>query len=206
MRTIILIFAALVVTACATVGQRPPVADPQGTWQQRQERLRHLDRWDVKGKLGMRGEKKRGQANMVWVRQGGKHSIRLFGPFGGGMVRLTQEPGLARLHDSKKKVYTSDNVHDLLYETTGWEIPFESLQYWVLGLPAPGVPNQLVLDPWGRLANLEQGGWKVQVLSYRRYGDYELPRKLQLVALPGSRPEAPEHEAQVKLVIKRWGL
>lgn len=206
MRAIVFILVTLAVTACATVGQRPPVADPQGVWQQRQVQLQQVDHWDVKGKLGMRGEKKKGQANMVWVRQGDRHKIHLFGPFGGGMVKLTQEPGLARLRDSKKKIYTADNIHDLLYETTGWEIPFESLQYWVLGLPVPGIPSQLVLDPWGRLANLEQSGWKVQILSYRRYGEYELPRKLQLVALPGSHPEAPEREAQVKLVIKRWGL
>jgi len=197
---------ALWLAGCASVGQRPPVADPQRTFEARQHRLQDLRNWELKGKVGLRGGESNGQANLVWQRDADHHQIRLFGPFGGGMVQLTQDPGRAQLRDSKKKTYDGDNARALLLETTGWDIPFDALTYWVTGVPAPGDAGTLVLDAWGRLASLEQSGWRIRIQDYRRAGGYELPRSVELESMPGSTADAPVHQARVKLVLKRWEL
>jgi outer membrane lipoprotein LolB len=205
-RRLLLLTAALWLAGCASVGQRPPVANPQHTWETRQQHLQVLHNWELKGKVGLRGGETSGQANLVWQRDADHHQIRLFGPFGGGMVQLTQDPGRAQLRDSKKKTYNGDNARALLLQTTGWEIPFDSLTYWVIGVPAPGDAGPLVLDPWGRLASLEQSGWRIRIPDYRRVSGYELPRTVELESMPGSTADAPAHHARVKLVLKRWEL
>lgn len=194
--------ATLLLAACAVGPRRPPVADPQQTWQSRQAGLRQLLEWDVRGKVGVRSnEGKSGNANVVWVRRDAAHDIRLFGPFGAGMVRLNQWAGGASLYDpKKKKTYSGDSAREVLYQSTGWKVPFDDLTYWVAGLPAPGATNQLVLDPWGRLASLVQSGWKVSFLDYDRQGGYELPRKLLLES------RADGDEASVRVIVKEWGL
>jgi outer membrane lipoprotein LolB len=192
----------LLAAGCAVAPQRPPVADPGGAWRDRQAALAGLDRWDINGSLGVHSGEKSGQANIVWVRRGESNRINLFGPFGAGRVILTQNADGARLQDSKHHDYTAATAQKLLFQTYGWDVPFRDLKYWVLGLPAPGASRELVLDPWGRLASLQQGGWEVRIPEYKTEGNLELPRKVFLRLLPDGSGGA---RTEVRLVIRRWG-
>lgn len=193
------------------VVERPPVANPEQTWRDRQPGLQGLDRWKINGRVGMRGSRKTGQASLVWVRDRDTHRINLFGFLGSGRMILTQDPRGAQLRDSKKRTYTAGNAQQLLFETTGWDIPFDDLKFWVTGLPAPSAPKIFSLDAWGRLATLRQSGWEVRFLEYRRKDGYELPRKVFLQLVPGTGKTAPDsatgnEKVEIRLVIKRWRL
>jgi outer membrane lipoprotein LolB len=195
---------AALVAGCAVAPQRPPVDNPRAVWEARQSGLAALHDWDLSAKLGMRSSKKSGQATVVWVRRDGSHRINLFGPFGAGHVILTQDATGATLQDAKRHTYTAANARRLLLNTTGWDVPFDDLRYWVAGIPAPDAKAEISLDDWGRLSRLAQDGWDVQFLEYTRVGALELPQRL-FIEQAAAEP-ATDKGVEVRLVITRWGL
>jgi len=201
------LFSFLSLPGCVSLPERPPVENPAAVWQARAASLRPLADWEIQGRLSLRTADEGWQAALTWSRRQDRHRIDLTGPLGHGHLRLTQEPGAAELRDADQNVTRDSSVQQLLLRATGWQIPLEGLNYWVLGLPAPDVSNRLALDAWGRLETLEQLGWDVRFLEYARYGEYELPSKVfikraaQGVALPNG---ADHPTLEVRLVIERW--
>jgi len=195
------ILAALAVTwlAGCAAPLPPPVDDPQRAWRVHERELGAISRWELSGKVGMRSAQQKGQANVVWQRDGDVHRINLFGPFGAGKVVLDQDAGGARLRDAKRNEYQAANARKVLYEATGWVVPFDELTYWLAGLPAPGRTDDLELDPWGRLKHLRQAGWDVEFVEYAREGKLDMPRKVTATRTGGEPVE-------LKLVINEWGL
>ena len=98
-------------------------------------------------------------------------------------------------------------MRQLLVETTGWDVPFDDMDWWVRGLPAPGAKAEQELDEDGRLKTLTQLGWEVEFLEYGRYGAYELPSKLfarRHENVPGIGLN--HMTLEVRVVIERWVL
>ena len=196
---------------CATRPPLPPVADPELAWHTRLAELQGASDWEVKAKLAVRTHERGGQANMLWQRRLDAHTVNLYGPFGGGRVILTSDGRGATLRDSKKRTYDADTAEDVLYRVVGWRIPFERLQYWVLGVPAPGLDYTHTLDERGRLSTLRQGGWEIVYKAYDQYAGREMPRKMSLQAAGTVTGLAPDDEGrdprvEVRAVIKRWRL
>jgi outer membrane lipoprotein LolB len=76
----------------------------------------------------------------------------------------------------------------------GWTIPVHSLRYWALGIPDPSVPATTELDEQGRLQNLEQGSWRVEISTYRDSSGQSMPRILT----------ATNPDSRVRMVIDNW--
>lgn len=199
--------AALALLAgCATVTDRPPVSDVNAAFRARQADLAALNRWDLHGRVALRSESEGWNASLVWWRRSDRHRIDLAGPLGSGRVRLKQDADGAELRDSEQNVLHDSSAEALLARATGWQLPVNGLNYWVLGLPAPGSPNSVALDPWGRPATLEQQGWQVEYLDYAKFSGRELPSRLFLKRrsdAPAVAPDAPA-TLEVRLVIERW--
>ncbi len=191
---------ALLVAGCAAVPTRP-VVDSAAVWASRRADLITLNAWDIKGRVGVRSGPKSGQATVIWERRDDAHSIKLFGPLGGGLVQLTQDASGAQLRDSKNKVYTAASAQDVLLDSTGWTIPFDDLKYWLAGVPAPGSADELRIDDFGRLEFLRQSGWEIRFIEYEQQARHELPRKVFLQRMPLS-----SRDVEVRVVIKRWGF
>jgi outer membrane lipoprotein LolB len=203
------LFLALAVVSglvggCATTPERPPVADPGAAWLTRQKGLQALAGWELRGRVALRTRDDGWQASLVWTRQQDRHDIDLSGPLGSGHMRLTQDRHGAQLRDSANKVLHAADVESLLIRATGWRLPFDGLNYWVLGLPAPGASGAQDIDAWGRLRTLRQSGWDIEFLGYAEFAGTELPSKLfirreQVATVAGETLE-------VRLVIDRWDL
>src|SRR5206468_3132926 len=131
-RLLPILFAALL-AGCAALPERPPVEDPQAAWQARQVSLARLRAWDLQGRLALRNADEGFQASLHWVRAEDSHRIELAGPLGGGRVRLMQDKNGAELRDAKDNIYRDSSIQQLLARTTGWDVPFEGLNYWALG-------------------------------------------------------------------------
>jgi len=209
----VICLAAATLAGCASIPpQRPPVADPELTWQTRQLELRPVNSWEINGRLAMRTAEEGWQATLRWVRKQERHNIDLMGPLGRGHLRLTQDRYGAELRDSDQHTYRDSSVQQLLQRATGWNVPLEGLNYWVLGLPVPDVPRTQNLDEWGRLKTLQQQGWGIEFLEYTRQGANELPSKLFIKRQPSfieaahDDPDAAEATLEVRLVIDRWGF
>lgn len=201
--------AALALAAgCALVAPRPAVDDPQATFAERVAAMRQVETWALRGRLAIRTRERGESVNLVWRHDGGaRHYINLYGPLGSGRVVLTADADGAMLRDSKGGTHRDASAEALLYRVAGWRVPFESLQYWVLGIPAPDGPLRKELDGWGRLSSLVQGGWRIEFPEYHVVDGRYLPRKLVMRALPGTRHVAGDgagQSVQVKALIEDW--
>jgi outer membrane lipoprotein LolB len=204
---LVLALVATLATGCSTVPERPPAADARAAWQTRQSRLAPLMSWQIQGRLSARTQDKGWQAAVRWVRNDGRHEIDLWGPLGRGHVRIIQNSNGAELVDSEQHSYRAANAQDLLFDTTGWWLPIDGLNYWVLGLPVPRAPAEQVLDAWGRLKHLQQLGWNIDFLQYRQEGAYELPTSLAL-RRPADAADAvpPDSTMRVRVLIDHWSV
>jgi outer membrane lipoprotein LolB len=205
----VLVLAATLVAGCATY--RPALEDPSATWQSRQSQLLLLNTWDIQGRVSARSSSNGWQVSLRWARDKQRHEIDLWGPLGRGHVRLTLDDSGAQLRDADQNTYQADDAEQLLFETTGWWLPFDGLNYWILGVPIPDVPNQHVLDDSGRLMTLKQLGWDIRFMRYRRFGRFEFPGKLfikrEMANDLAMEPREYEREApilEVRLVVEKW--
>jgi len=193
---------------CATAPSLPPVENPAATWQARQTELRPITAWKIQGRLAMRTAEEGWQASLNWVREGERHRIDIIGPLGRGHLRLTRDNQGAELRDADQRSWHAENPEQLLYRTTGWLVPLDGLNFWVLGLPLPDTAASQELDPQGRLKTLSQSGGDIRFLEYTRYGALDLPSKLFIKRQGRGTNGSPADDAtlEVRLVIERWAL
>jgi outer membrane lipoprotein LolB len=208
---VVLALAATLVAGCVTVVDRTALEDPSATWRSRQSQLLLINTWDIQGRVSARSLNEGWQASIRWARDKQRHEIDLWGPLGRGHVRLTLDDSGAQLRDTDQSTYRADDAQQLLFETTGWWLPLDGLNYWILGVPVPDTPNQHVLDESGRLMTLKQLGWNIRFMRYRRFGRFEFPRKLFIQRETASNLtlESREYEREVpilevRLVVQKW--
>ena len=204
-----LVILVVALSGCVSTTTVPPVDNPAAAWQDRVQELSGIDWWEVKGKLAVKTHKRGGQATMLWKRDGEDHNINLYGPLGGGRVVLTRDRNGAILRDSKKRTYRASTAEELLYRVAGWQVPFQAMRYWVLGMPNPSEEYEQSVDDWGRLQTLRQAGWEVEFVEYKDFDGRELPRKFHMTALPGKQHIVEDSldesdQVRVRVIIKRW--
>ena len=195
--------SSILCLSCAAPLPRPPADYLQQLWQTRESTLLPIQHWELRGRLAVRADERGGQASLTWKRDAAQHSIRLNGPLGRGVVRVTQDETGAQLQDAEQRVFHAASAEELLYRYTGWRLPLTNLNYWVRGVPVPDLPATRELDDAGRLKVLRQQGWEVQYQEYVRFEAHELPNRLTLTYAPDQASlELPAME--VRLVIDRW--
>jgi outer membrane lipoprotein LolB len=195
--------SALLCFACAAPRPSPPTEHVQQLWQARASALLTIQRWELRGRLAIRTDERGGQASLTWRRDGARHSIRLNGPLGRGVVQVTQDETGATLQDAEQRLFHAANAEELLYRYSGWQLPLANLNYWVRGVPVPDLPGARELDDSGRLKTLRQQGWEVQYQDYAQSGNHELPSRLTLTYAP-DRATLDAPAIEVRLVIDRW--
>jgi outer membrane lipoprotein LolB len=200
---------AVFVAGCATAPPPlPPVENPAATWQARQAVLAPVQAWKIQGRLAVQADDKGWQASVYWMRDGERQRIDLAGPLGRGHLRLVQDSHGAELRDADQRTWRAQNAEDLLYRITGWRVPLDGLNYWVLGLPMPGGAASEELDGQGRLKTLVQSGWDIRFLEYARYGSLDLPSKLFIKRQDPVSTANPARDTtlEVRLIIEHWNL
>lgn len=201
MRVSSFFFFIILLAGCAVSPPRPAVPDAQAAWAARQAALTQIRSWDARGRVALRSGDEGVQASVQWTRDNDTQRIELAGPFGGGRVRLTQNKDSAELQDSDNRIYRDSSIQRLLQRRVGWDLPISELNYWILGLPAPGLVTNSELDEWGRLKSFQQSGWEVRVLEYSHQGSFELPNRLFV-----RRVGASMASIEARVVIETWTL
>ncbi len=193
------LFAVLGVS-CATPLPPKPSAELEQRWREHAAIMTSVSQWELRGRLAVRIDERGGQATFHWARDAARHSIRLNGPFGSGAVRVVQDTSGARLRDAENREFTAATAEELLFQYSGWQLPVAHLDWWVRGLPVPGMDAYRELDETGRLKALRQQGWEIRYAQYIRIDSYDLPQRLTLVRAP----EAGALSMEARLVIDRW--
>jgi outer membrane lipoprotein LolB len=200
--------AVLLLAACTTVPERPPVSDPEDSFRQHQQRLSPVEHWQIRARMALRTDNEGWHASLFWSRQGRQQQLDLTGPLGRGHLRLSTDRDGARLRDSDNRTYSAPTVEELVLRATGHRLPLAELQYWVRGLPAPGDVQRRELDAWGRLARLDQQRWRIEFFDYARRGEWDLPGRLfaRREPDPGNADHGLRETIEVRLAIEHWEL
>ncbi len=182
---------ALIAAGCATVSPPPPV-----DWNAVAVERQGWDRWGLSGRTAVTAGRQGWNASLDWQQGGAESELRLHGPFGLGALRVNIDGEAVQIHTAKGEVLAGEDARLMLEHTLGVDLPLEHMRYWLLAVPAPKLPAFSQLDAQGRLAQLDQRGWRV---TYQEYG-YSSAHWL-----PG-RVTAERDGVKIKVVVDRWRL
>ncbi|MEH6649724.1 MAG: lipoprotein insertase outer membrane protein LolB [Motiliproteus sp.] len=182
---------------CSSQPQQPTEPLAKISWEQRQQQLLPLTRWQVLGKINIRTPQENNTASLNWSQFDDRYRIYMAGPLGQGAVNISgsEQHGII-LDISGEDRRQAASPEQLLNQRLGWSIPVSQMPYWIRGLPAPNRLHAKTLDPFNRLQQLQQNGWTIDYLSYQQQQQQQhLPRKIQLQR--GA-------EMKLTLILKEW--
>ncbi len=136
-------------------------------------------RWQLNGRLGLRGDGFAESASIHWRQCGPHFDIRLSGPIGQTVARIEGRGDLLSVWINGEAPVVTRDPELLLQQRLGWSIPVRALRYWVRGEAAPGATAQFSGDQRQPQA-IEQLGWHIDYLDYHSSGDLSLPARLRL--------------------------
>lgn len=193
---LLLIVWTLLATACATRPADSP-SSAEGAWLGHQARVQSLDDWKVQGRVAVRRDQEGWNANFDWQQRGEEYRIRLRGPFGQGAVELYGNSAGVWLKRKEQPTVYADDAEALLLAETGWHLPLNGFDSWLLGLPDAGSPaTALDWDADGHLRHLTQADWEIDYRRYKAVDDVSLPDRLRLN----------RDSLLVKIVIDQWEI
>jgi outer membrane lipoprotein LolB len=186
---------SLVLSACAT----RPVAAPRSLDVERQRSLLlQLEDFSFAGRVAISGQD--GVPSMQWEQRGDATRVKLSGLIGSGM-QVDYSPGQLRLVTTRGEKLQDGEAEEALTNAMSFVPPFDSLRYWMLGVPAPDANAPVArFDAQGLLQQLEQQDWIIVYEGRKAVntaaGTLQMPAKL--VATRG--------ELRLRLVIDRWRI
>jgi outer membrane lipoprotein LolB len=186
-RLLIALMTALL-SACVTT-RAPRSGLP---WQQRLADLQQLTAWQVEGRAAVAIGTQGWQASMTWRQRDSAAGVHLSGPFGIGALQIKQTPSGLSLNGAPP----SDAVTAQLQDRLGFDLPLDSLRFWLLGVPEPQNPFELERNEEDRARQLTQNGWRIQYDRYMAVQADMLPALLVL-----SRDSV-----RVRIVVDHWEL
>lgn len=210
-RYLVVALCVLSLAGCASAPTAPqaPESSFELKWREHREQVSGIHQWHLSGRIGIRTDDTGGSANLRWKRGEGQDQIDLFGPLGGGRIRLDIDSAGARLRDSQGQNFHADSASEVMFKATGWVVPLEVLGDWIRGIPAAG-PHESEIDEAGKLISLNQNGWTITFNEYAPHQQALLPRKIRLSASEGvinelaSRNQISGKQLVVKLYIDEW--
>lgn len=202
LRASLSLLTAISLSACSTI-QLEPLPEgltdqPPANWQNRAAELKQFDHWQLSGKLAVRQPSDSGTAIINhWIQQGEAYDLALSSSFlGMGSTTLKGVPGFIELTLSNGETYRSGDPDSLMKAATGWQLPLQSLTWWIRGLPAPDGDFRLLFNDTGELAMIRQAGWEI------RYDRWHEPEGEQ-PALP-ARVTALKEKKRVRVAVSSW--
>ena len=121
--------------------------------------------FEISGRIAVRYRDDAGSGNIAW-----RHGLRadellLTSPLGQGIARIVRQGEEITLTAQDGREFRAADAESLTEQVLGFRLPLAGLADWVRARPAPG-PARTVIGAEGRLAELEQAGWRVEYLEY----------------------------------------
>lgn len=198
-RILVVILGAALLPACGLLPEPRTVPDDRElAWMDLQDRLQALDGWQAAGRFNVQMADEGGSASFDWREHpDGRFSLRLSGPWGQGVARLSGDDDRVRLDTGNGHVVHGTDAALLLRDLYGWDVPVAGLRRWLIGLPTGDAgSDSYSLDRFGRLEELRWRDWEIR---YRRFGqvdDLDLP--VNLIA------RRADGEARLRIAVDHW--
>ncbi|CAG9296291.1 lipoprotein insertase outer membrane protein LolB [Celerinatantimonas diazotrophica] len=186
-RSIFVIAFLALLSGCAM----HPTPPAQGSWQQVNQQLKHIQSWQMNGQIAFITPKIRRRADLFWQHRKTSDQLILTGPFGQQLLTAMITPqGATIVADGK--TYRGPDSSQLIYQLTGWQLPINRLPAWLIGLPNSA---DYQLNAQNRLGKVTSNdGWILSYQGYMQVGNYVLPQKLN----------ATSANTRLKLIIDNW--
>lgn len=199
-----LVLPVLVLSGCVSAPNKSVVKlDPQQLrtqWLHNQEKLSRLDSWFIKGKAAVRSKSESGTVSLFWQQALNDFQLKLVAPFGRGTLDIQSDERGVKMLDAKGREHRAATAQGLVWMKTGWEIPFEDMQGWVVGLADDPANASIKVDAQARTLGFTSKGWSVTYPAYREVstpqGKMYLPRKVYISS----------KDLVVKLSIAQWQM
>lgn len=147
--------------------------------------------FELSGRIAARYRDDAGSGGLAW-----RHGVRsdemlLTSPLGQGIARLVRAGDDVVLTTQDGREFRANDAESLTEQVLGFRVPLRGLADWVRGRPAPApAPILQRVDGAGRLAELEQAGWRIEYLEYKD----GLPFRMKL-SYPG---------LELRLAVSEW--
>lgn len=184
--------AVLLLAGCVT--PRSAALPDIGDWGTRVLVLGGLDEWQFSGRIAVRAESEGFNGKLRWAQSDNDFTAMASGPLGAGAIRIEGDGQSVTLTDKDGVRSKLRNAELELRERYGWTIPVLSLRFWALGIPDPASPAETSFNADGRLENLKQRGWSVNISRYAEGGGQMMPKVLTIE----------NSDTRVRLVIDHW--
>lgn len=189
-----LLLAVSMLAGCKSLPVAPPPSASE-PWEVRRAALQARNDFDLNGRIAVAAAQEGFNAKLRWEQKGPLSQLALDGPLGVGGVRITSDGKSLTVVNSRGEQLDSEAARREIEAKLGFEPPFASLRYWVLGVPDPSTPANEQLDESKRLASLSQDGWQVDYGGYTDVRGQALPSKVTLK----------RENVRVRLVVDGWG-
>lgn len=194
-------------SACSSTPTQPKASEYPAlkqAWLNQQAVLKGIKQWGIKGKAAIRSEQGSGTVSLFWSHNQDNNALKIIAPFGRGTLNIKADAKQATLIDAQGKTHSAATMKGLVWLKTGFEIPFDDLQKWMLGIaPNPDSPS-LVISPQGQTMGFVHDGWIVRYIGFSQQtidGKSQLlPKKIYL-----NNPSIGE-KFSVKLAVRDWVL
>ena len=168
--------AALLVAACAEMQFQRPDAQVE---------------FELSGRIAVRFRDESSTGNFAWRHGVRNDEVMITSSLGQGVARIVRDGEAVTLTDAQGREHRAADAETLTEETLGFRLPLAGLADWVRARAGPG-PSQVRNDAQGRIAELEQSGWKIEYLEWGEDG--RLPARMKL-SYPG---------IELRLAIAQW--
>jgi outer membrane lipoprotein LolB len=171
--------------------------------------------WHLSAKLGISSPQKNGSVTLNWQQTGDTFIIKVQGPLGQGNAIISGSQYNAKIQQPGRASLRSNNVDELVFDTFGWTLPFDSFIHWVVATPDPkeAVTN-IHFDPaLNTLNSFEQSGWALEYSRYKLVDDWVLPGRVKATHLSTrstqqnySDNSADTQQTRLTLIIREWTI
>ena len=182
----------LLLSGCATL---PPPVDA-GSWTERRAELQALRSWALDGRVAVATADEGFSGGLSWHQDGTQAEINLRGLLGGTALSIRLDGDEMIVTDASGASIAGLAAREYVASEIGAPLPVAELRYWLVGVPAPGTGHQETIGGDGRLAGLEQAGWKLRYSRYTAVGSLALPARI----------EVESETARLRLVVSSWQL
>jgi len=151
LRAVLAIAAALGAAGCAELTARAPG-----------ERVE----FELTARFAARYGNEAATGQLAWRHDAARDEVLISSPLGQGLARVTRRESGATLETADERRYAAADAEALTEQVLGFRLPLRGLADWVRARPAADSPARTEYDGEGRLALLEQQGWRVEYQAY----------------------------------------
>lgn len=183
--------ALIALGGCSTPPPAPLIVDPPVPV------VQPLSEFTLEGRLSLRAADEIVSGGLRWTRRGAGDQISVTTPMGGAVAEILRVGERIEVVDHKGQRTVTESGLSGLDQMLGFKLPLEYLPWWLAGTGRAGEPSRREYDSEGRLAHLEQDGWRIDFQRYQPVAGRFLPGKL--VARRGA-------DMELRLVVDQWTL